>query len=207
MKLFVLGATGATGLALVQQALDAQHQVTAYVRSPQKLTIQHPMLKVVVGPLEDCGQHLAGHDALLSTLGHTELFEARPYLSQAFENILPALHKAGLTRVIYESAYGIGETAQDLPWLFRAVIKPYLLKHAYKDHELCEQLLQKSSLNWTIVRPTGLTHGPLSKQVVAAERLPENSKGRISRADVAAFMLSALQDKKLERRILGLTGA
>jgi len=207
MNLFIVGATGATGENLVQQALEAQHQVTVYVRNPQKITMKHPQLKVVTGSLAACGSHLAGHDAFLSALGHTEIMNATPYLSQAFDQIIPALRQAGVRRVIYESAYGIGETAADLPWFFRVIVKPYLLKHTYADHELVEKSLMASGLNWTILRPTGLVQGPLTQRVVAAERLPKGSKSQITRADVAAFMLKALDDKSMERRVLGLTAA
>jgi uncharacterized protein YbjT (DUF2867 family) len=206
MKIFVTGATGATGLAFVKEALNAGHAVTAFVRNPDKLTVSHPKLKVIKGALEDVGSHLGGHDAFVSTLGHTSLFDPTPYLSQAFARIIPALRQHQITRVVYESAYGIGETEADLPFLFRVIFKPLLLRHAYYDHSLVEAQLRASDLTWTVVRPTGLSNGPLTGRVIAAERLPKGSSSQISRADVAAFMLAALTNPQTEKRFLGLTG-
>lgn len=206
MKIFLVGATGATGLAFITEALHAGHSVTAYVRNPDKLTVKDSQLKIIQGALENSGSHSAGHDAFVSTLGHTSLFDPTPYLSQAFTKIIPALRQNQVTRFIYESAYGIGETESDLPFLFRVVFKPLLLKHAYHDHSLVEEQLRASDLHWTIVRPTGLTNGSLTGKVIAAERLPKGSKTQISRADVAAYMLTALTKPETERRTLGLTG-
>jgi putative NADH-flavin reductase len=206
MKIFLVGATGATGLAFINEALQAGHSVTAFVRNPDKLTVTHPQLKIIQGGLEQVGSHVGGHDAFVSTLGHTALFDSNPYLSHAFKKILPVLRQHQVTRVIYESAYGIGETESDLPFLFRVIFKPLLLRHAYHDHSLVEAQLRASDLNWTVVRPTGLTNGPLTGQVTAAERLPKGGSSQISRADVAAFMLAALTNPQTEKRVLGLTG-
>jgi putative NADH-flavin reductase len=206
MKIFLVGATGATGLAFITEALQDGHSITAYVRNPDKLPVRDPHLTIVQGTLDQLSSHVSGHNAFVSTLGHTALFDQRPYLSQAFTQILPALKQHQITRVVYESAYGIGETEADLPFLFRVVFKPLLLKHAYHDHSLVEQQLRASDLSWTIVRPTGLTNGPRTGQVVAAERLPKGSKSQISRADVAAYMLAALTKPQLDRKVLGLTG-
>ncbi len=205
MKIFVVGATGATGLAFLEQATGAGHAVTAYVRDAAKVTFKHAQLKIIQGELLDIDSQLGGHDAFVSALGHTKLFEPTPYLSQAFTKIIPRLKQRGINRVVYESAYGIEETEADLPFVFRSIWKPLLLRHSYHDHSLIEAQLSQSGLKWTIVRPTGLTHGPLTGQVLAAERLPKGSKSRISRKDVAAYMLASLSDPQTERRLLGLT--
>ena len=46
MKIAVLGATGGSGVEFVKEALSAEHEVVAVVRTPSKLKIQHDKLKV-----------------------------------------------------------------------------------------------------------------------------------------------------------------
>jgi putative NADH-flavin reductase len=72
MKLLIFGATGATGRQLVEQALEQGHEVTAFVRSPAKVTTKHERLKLVKGNIMDChsvGAAVAGQDAIFSALG------------------------------------------------------------------------------------------------------------------------------------------
>ena len=72
MKIIIFGASGRTGLPLVTQALAAGHNVTAFVRNPNKIQISHAKLRVVQGDLDDAESieaAIAGHDAVLSALG------------------------------------------------------------------------------------------------------------------------------------------
>jgi putative NADH-flavin reductase len=72
MKLLVLGASGKTGSEVVRQALDAGHEVTAFVRDRAKLSITDAGLRVSTGDamsFDDLRSALQGQDAVISTLG------------------------------------------------------------------------------------------------------------------------------------------
>ena len=78
MKLFVIGATGRTGQEIVQQALARGHQVTAFVRSPEKITAKSERLTVLKGNVLDENQlfnAMQNQDAVISTLGPREVFK------------------------------------------------------------------------------------------------------------------------------------
>jgi len=202
MNLAILGATGRTGRPLVDQALDAGHRVTALVRNPTKLTRQSPNLTIMQGSLdaEHIRRVMTGQDVVLSALGHSDLKESW-ILYDVVAHVLAAMPSTGVKRFIYEGAYGTRETAKELPVAFK-LVKATLLRHPYADHERAETLLFESSLDWVIARPTGLTDGPRTGVYEAAEHLP--SAGRISRADVADFMLKQLTDNTWLRRAPGL---
>lgn len=85
MKLAILGATGGTGIELVQRALQAGHDVQVLARTPEKITIKDARLTVIKGDamkVEDVQKVVTGCDALLSCLGSGGFFhqtkEVRP---------------------------------------------------------------------------------------------------------------------------------
>lgn len=206
MKLFILGASGATGRPLVNQALAGGHHVTAYVRHAAKLVITHPNLAVVEGQLLDStklGDSIRGHDAVLSTLGYSKLWDTQPLLAPALSLTMQCMQTHGVRRLVYESAYGTHETVQDLPFFFRVIFKPLLLKHIYADHEATEELIRSSNLEWTIVRPVGLNNGPRTGVYRAAERLEKGDSFGISREDVADLMLKAAIEGQWMRKAVG----
>ena len=161
MKLIVFGANGGTGEQVVDQALQAGHQVTAVVRRPAAFTLQHPRLTVFQGDVlqpVDFGSAFQGADAIISCLG-THKWEPTTVYSQGITTIIQAMNAAGVTRLVCLSSVGI-EVPPRSSWLIKLVTKyilQRLLKHLYKDMLRMEALLQKSSLNWTIIRPPQLT--------------------------------------------------
>ena len=92
-RVVILGAAGATGIPLVEQALAAGHRVTALVRSGQKLTITNPNLRVVEGDATDhaaLSEAMNGGDAVISVLG------ARgPVMTEATRAIVDAAKRRG----------------------------------------------------------------------------------------------------------------
>lgn len=53
MRIYIIGGTGKTGRKLIKQSLDQGHSVTAMVRNPDSLKIEHPELPVVKGNVLD----------------------------------------------------------------------------------------------------------------------------------------------------------
>ncbi|TGE19949.1 NAD(P)-dependent oxidoreductase [Hymenobacter elongatus] len=209
MKVLVFGASGATGRQLVQQALNQQFSVTAFVRDPAKLTLRHPNLRVVQGDIlraETVHQAVAGHDAVLSGLGVKKNQSGDTTLSDGTQHIIDAMQRHGVRRFICESSLGVGSSKSEPGFLFGKIIAPLFLKHIMADKERQEALIQHSALDWTIVRPAGLTNGKATGGYKVALSFANASiKGRISRADVAQFMLQQLTTDAFVGRAVGIS--
>jgi len=113
MKLLILGASGGTGQELVAQALEQNHDVTAFVRDPAKISMSHEKLTVIKGDVLDKNiliKALEGKDAVLSALGVGKSLKSNNLMTNAMSNIIPAMNATGVKRIIFESAFGVGET-------------------------------------------------------------------------------------------------
>jgi putative NADH-flavin reductase len=163
MKLLVLGPTGGTGQAIVRQALDAGHDVCAFARRPAKLGIEHPRLRVhagdVVADPAALAEALRGQDAVVSALGKGQSFKASALIERSVRALVPAMESAGVRRLVFTSAFGVGDSVRGAPIVAR-VFFATLLRGVYADKKVGEDLLRASALEWTIVQPAMLTDGP-----------------------------------------------
>ena len=203
MKLLVLGATGATGLQIVEQAIAQGHQVTAFVRDPVKLGTSHPALLVVQGSMPDDAAALAGalkgQDAVLSSLGMRNALRSNGLQQRSMQALVPAMEKAGVRRLITVSANGVGDSYAASPLLSRLMYR-LLLGDIFADKKAGEDVVRASSLDWTFAYPTLLTNGPRTGKYRAGERLELSGVPKISRADVADFVLKQLQGRSWSRK-------
>ena len=203
MKLFVLGATGATGLQIVQQALAQGHEVTAFVRDPAKLPIRHKRLKTVTGALPGDGGALAealrGHDAVISSLGLRNALKSNGLIENSMRVLVPTMEREGVRRLLIVSANGVGETHKRSPLLPRIMYR-LLLTDIFADKQAGEDRVRASSLDWTIAYPTLLTDGPRTGAYRAGARLELKGMPKISRADVADFLLRQLADRAFVKK-------
>jgi putative NADH-flavin reductase len=197
MKLLVLGATGPTGLQIVQQALAQGHQVTAFVRDPSRLPITDNNLKVVTGALPGDARTLAdalpGHDAVISSLGLHNALKAHQFSENNMRVLVPTMEQKGVRRLIVVSANGVGETHRHSPFLPRLMYR-LLLTDIFADKKAGEDIVRASRLDWTFAYPTLLTNGPRTGNYRAGERLELTGMPKISRADVADFVLRQLAE-------------
>jgi len=202
-KILVLGATGGTGQQVVSQALQQGHDVTVLVRTRQRLTISHDRLRVLAGSVTDDSHALAGavrdQDAVISTLGVGRSFKSGGLITQSMPRIVRAMEDQGIRRLIFTSAFGVGDTRRDVPLLPRIFIR-LLLQDIYRDKELGEATLRASGLDWTLVYPAGLVDAPATGHYRAGERLPLSGFPRIARADVADFLLTQVDDTTYVRK-------
>lgn len=197
MKLLILGGTGGTGRQLVSQALEAGHDVTVLARDRAKLGPDRPRLRVIVGDLQN-GAALAdamrGQDTVISAIGRGYSFKSEHLIERTVPRILAAMNAAGVRRLLFTSALGVGPSAANTPLVPRLFFRT-LLRGIYADKLVGDQLIRGSALDWTIVQPSQLTDGPLTRAYRAGERLPMSGMPRISRADVAHFLLTVAGDR------------
>ncbi|MBJ6109674.1 SDR family oxidoreductase [Hymenobacter sp. BT523] len=208
MNLLVFGATGGTGRQLVEQALTQGHTVTAFARNPAKLAVQHPRLRVVPGDVLDAAAvqaAVAGHDAVLSALGAPAGHKA-PVRSAGTRHILEAMAQAGVRRFVCLTTLGMGDSRPALPFAYKYLIVPLFLRSAFADSEIQEAYIRDSGVEWTIARPATLTNGPHTGQY--RHGFPATEPGlkiKISRADVADFMLRQLREPIYLRQAASLS--
>jgi putative NADH-flavin reductase len=198
VKILILGATGGTGREVVAQGLQRGHELTALVRNPQKLAASEK-LRVVRGSMADA-QALAdavrGQDAVISALGMGNGLKSHGLMAKSVPALIAAMEREGVGRLVLTSAFGVGPTRRDVPLVPR-LFQRLLLRDIFADKEAGETALRASRLEWTIVYPAMLTDAAASGRYRAAEHLELHGLPRISRADVAQFLLAAAGDRAL----------
>jgi putative NADH-flavin reductase len=195
----IIGATGGTGRQLVQQALGQGHEVTAFVRNPEKLKIEHANLRTIQGDVLDypsVESAMQGQNAVVSALGHRRFFWPTKILSRGASNIMRAIESCGVRRLICESSLGVGDTVGRLglpaTLLFVPLILPFYLWDRIRQEAL---IADNIDIDWVIVRPATLTNGPARGRYRHGFNVGNYIwPRRISRADVADFMLRQLND-------------
>jgi putative NADH-flavin reductase len=207
MKVLVVGSTGGTGLELLEQGLEQDHEVTAFARRPEAVTLKHPKLRVRQGDVLDYASletAVEGQDAVLSALGVRRLGK-NTILSDGTRNVIQAMQKKGVRRLVVESSLGVGDSAGQLGPLHNFFLLPLILRRIFQDKEAQELVVRASTLDWVIVRPAILTNGPRTGRYKAGFSGGARIKTKISRADTAEFMLKQLTDDKYLRQTPGLS--
>ena len=158
---------------------------------------------MLAGSVTDDSQALAravrDQDAVISTLGVGRSFKSGGLITQSMPRIVRAMEDQGIRRLIFTSAFGVGNTRRDVPLVPRIFIR-LLLQDIYRDKELGEATLRASGLDWTLVYPAGLVDTPATGQYRAGERLPLSGFPRVARADVADFLLTQIDDTTYVRK-------
>jgi putative NADH-flavin reductase len=200
MKILVFGASGRTGKELVKQGLGRGHEVTAFVRTPSKLQIVDADLTVAQGDVVDRGAVEAavrGSEAVVCALGAPNLLKRDTALVVGMHNILLAMELEGVSRLSYLSADTVRDARDELS-PFRKLFVPLIFRNSSADHELIEAMIKSSRLDWSIVRPPMLTNGAPTGHYRSRTHLKASSViPRLSRADLASFMLDQLNDESL----------
>lgn len=209
MRIVVFGANGRTGRQLVAQALAVGHEVTAFVRDPAKAPDAHPRLRVAVGEVtydqEAVDAAVAGQDAVLSALGSPSTWSGlvHPTLTvEAAPVIVRAMRAAGVRRLVFLSAHGVGHTRDEGPAPFRLMYR--FLGPVFADKAAGERVLRDEALDWTLVYPVMLVGARRTGACRAAERLRLSGLLRVSRGDVAAFMLAETVRRDYVHRVVEL---
>ncbi len=199
MKVIIFGSTGSTGRQVVKQALDQGHDVTAFARNPEKLDLKHKKLRVIKGnvlELPSVEQAILGQDVVLCTLGLPAMDKSN-LRANGTKNIIRAMEKTGVKRLICQSSEGVGDSRATLPFLMKFLIVPFVLRRAFADHEIQENHIKESRLDWIIARPAALTDGELTGSYQHGNSAESKSLTfKISRADTADFMLKQVADNR-----------
>ncbi len=192
MKVAIFGASGQTGLFLVERALLQHHEVAAFVRTPETFPLRHEQLRVLTGDVrsrEAVAQAIEGADAVICAVG--ERLKSSQVGSQATENIIAAMKQHGVRRLVTVTGPGAGDRKKRMGGLARFMLKLFV---NLDDKERQEALIQASGLDWIIVRPSLLTNDPHTGAYRVGPDVTHGIATKLARADLAEFMLNQLTD-------------
>lgn len=211
MNILVLGATGGTGKFVVSQLLQLGYKVTVLARNPSKVNITHANLKVSQGDViipSSLESIMQNQDAVICCLGAPAM-KAGNVRSVGTKNIIHAMQQKGVSRLICQSSLGFDDSEvvlQNVPFLMRKIVIPFLLGTTFEEHHKQEILIKKSNLNWTIVRPVNMTHGAFTGDYKHGFSYSEkNLKFKIAKADVADFMIKQLTSNEYLKQATGIS--
>lgn len=202
----VIGASRGIGLETVKAALAAGHTVRAFARSAASIPIDDTRLTKVAGDAlsrADLERAVSGADAVVQSLGVAtakDLIFGTTLFSASTRELVAVMQAAGVTRLIAVTGAGAGNSRGRINPLYDYVMFPILLQRVYSDKDVAEDIIQRSTLDWTIVRPGLLTNGQATGRWQALPDMKDWRGGAISRADVGSFLVSQISDRSMIRQ-------
>ena len=206
MKIAVVGAAGATGQQVVEQALERGWDVAALARRPDGLKAGQDHLTVVEGDARDdqvVASAVQGADAVISVIGLRKGHDDS--LSQATATICRAMESAGVNRLVVMSVLGIRDS-KDKAGVFGKVIMPLFMKKAMADRVRMEEVVESTGLDYTFVRPTRLVDGDATGHYTAGPDVRAGISSKLTRADAAACLLAQAEAPGEHSRAIGVIG-
>lgn len=191
MKIAIIGATRGIGLALTKQALEDGHEVTALVRDPSRMAINHSYLHLITGDAlnpDSVAKVVEGQDVICDCLGTKNVTKPQLMFSTSAENISKVIKPEQL--LIAVTGLGAGDSKGHCSFLYDNIFLPLVLKRQYDDKNRQETIIKNKIARWIIVRPGFLSNGKRTGKYRAITKLTGKHGTLISREDVADFVLS-----------------
>ncbi len=192
MKVLVVGAAGKTGVAVVERAVAAGHQVTAFVQKADEY--KGPNARVIEGDATDSvsiNEAVIGQDAVIDTIGGKTPYKKTTLESSAAKAIISAMQRNGVRHLVVTSMIGEGESKENATFYERLLISTFL-RGTDKDKGAMESVVELSNLDWVILRPALLNDDPATGNVRVFPAESEEKAHKITRADLASFMIDQL---------------
>lgn len=192
MNVLVIGAAGKTGRLVVEQAIAADHSVTAFVRDRARYTAP-PHIRIFTGDATDpaaMSQAMADQDAVIDAVGGKTPWRTTELERRVARAVVAAAQQHGTRRIIAISALGVGDSKAQSPLLFRLLVLPTFLRGSTADKAAMEREIAQAGVPYVLIRPAVLNDQPTGG---AVRVLAGAEKGRqISRGDVASFVIEQL---------------
>ncbi|MEA1932472.1 SDR family oxidoreductase [Halonotius terrestris] len=200
MKLAVFGATGGTGRRLITQALAADYDVQALTRSQAKLPPGEQITAIEGNVLDPkaVSETVEHTDAVVCLLGRTPNNPLN-VVSRGTQNIIAAMDDRPVSRLLVLTSMGLGSSSETVPWYVR-IANATILHDLMADKARPEELVMQSDLDWTIIRPGGLTDAPRTGEYVHGIDIDVHARP-ISRSDIADFLLQIVKEDLYVREI------
>jgi len=208
MKVLVIGGTRGTGREVVAAAHAAGHELTLLARNAERISLPVTGVRVVVGDAgdaDDIERAVAGQDAVVWTVGVGPTRRPVHLFSRSTQFLLAAMAKYRVRRLVCVTGIGAGDSRGHGGFFYDRIVQPLFLKTVYEDKDRQEAMLRGSDVDWTIVRPGTLYNGPETGFALALTDLEGVDAGKVSRADVAAFIVENLETGEFRRTTVLLT--
>jgi putative NADH-flavin reductase len=216
MRVLVIGATGGSGRAAVEQLLAQGHTVTALTRREPRVGERRAGVSYVQGDAMnevDVERAVAGQEAVVVTLGISEnplrvrlsgpAHTPIDVRSAGTRNVIAAMEKQGVRRLVVQTSYGVGDTRTRLRWADALFFK-LLLKPQIEDTEIQSRVVEESGLEWVMVQPVHLTDDPNAEMPFASTR-GDTASMKVSRRSVGRFLAHAVADAGLVHKSVALS--
>ncbi|OLS15059.1 MAG: putative NADH-flavin reductase [Promethearchaeota archaeon CR_4] len=211
MKIAILGGSGRTGQRVIEEGLKRGYEIFALVRSPDKVQIDNAALHLIQGSptnLEDVRKTLHSVDAVVSALNvnrasdlpWAKVISPNDLISSSIKNAIEVMQKENIKRIVSISAYGARDTRAAVGAFGRLFFYHTKIKFAYLDHERQEELLEASDLDFTAIRPTRLSEQENSKEIVVSIQGVPKPRFKISRRNLARFIIDIIENGKYVRQ-------
>lgn len=198
MKIAIFGATGIVGRAITKEALAQGYEVTVLTRDARKVKEAGGRLTVVEGDVNDRNtvrKVLEGQDAVIQSLGIGGKGTGKPttFVSEANRLIMDEMERMNIRRLIAISVIGAGDSLYFLPWIYRKMMPVMMkwFKAIIDDKNRMEPMIERSGLDWSIVRCTTVKDSP-SKGHVRVSLDGKGLKYSIAAPDMAGFVVDQL---------------
>jgi uncharacterized protein len=206
-NIFVAGATGRTGKAVVARAVAAGHRVTAFVRNRAKAGALPAGVAIVEGDILDPAAVAAAvtrdHDVVVSTLGGGGPAAPGSALGTGTANLVAAAKACGVKRIL--ALVGAGVLQAD-PERRRNELPGYpaFLAGLSKEHTAVFFALRDSGLDWVLVGAPDIADADASGTLVTkADYMPDGA-GRVTTGDIAAFLVREIETPSFARTRVGI---
>jgi putative NADH-flavin reductase len=195
MKIAIIGASRGIGYSLLSLALEEGHEVSALLRDPSKINIDNSRLNIIKGDIRDLDSVksvVTGQEAICICIGISPTNKPVDVFSKGAENVLSAMESQSQQKLISVTGIGAGDSKGHGGFLYDQILQPLLLKTIYADKDKQEEIIKASKVQWLIVRPGFLTNGQRTGKYRVIDDLSGITAGKISRLDVADFILKQL---------------
>lgn len=209
MKLLVIGGTRGLGRAVVLAAHAAGHTLTVMARDAARFDVPVTGLRVVpgdAGDANDVDRAVRDQEAVVWAVGVAPTRRAVHVFSRGTQFLLSAMTTHGVRRLVCVTAAGTGDSRGGRGFLHERVLRPLLHATTFADKARQEVQVAQSELDWTIVRPAAMTHGPATGRYRVLTGPGTGPHRRVARADVAAFVVASLGATEHVRRAVLVAG-
>jgi putative NADH-flavin reductase len=214
MKILILGITGRTGRLAAEEAIKRGHKVVGIARDPGRVTVKDAeIVKGTPYDFETVRKAMIGCDAVISTLNifpkSKNLFgkikSPLDTMSVSITNTVKAMKEKNIKRIVVMTALGVGDSAKEIPAFFSFIVRISNIKYAYADHDAQEKVLEKSNLDWTVVRPAGLNDKNDNISILHNLKGVGKITSTISRNAVAHFILDCIEEGQFIKQKPGIS--
>ena len=213
MKLLLLGSTGRTGRIVLEIALKKGYQVNCLARNTERIKKRKGLTIFEGNPTNenDLKKAISKCDFVISVLNisrktdfpWSSLKTPSTFLSDAMNIVVRISKNENIKRISICSAWGVAETKNDIPKWFKWLINRSNIGIAYNEHEKQEEIISKSKLNWTIIRPVGLSNSKKEEKIIETFNNKPKPNMLISRKSLAKYLLQSLTNNSLiEKKVV-----